>query len=175
MALKTGPDDAAARNHHNPSVTRVADADDEPEFKTLTAEQAAAFRKAQPSVSPWSVITGQAVIGSTTALLGWATTGTASVGWSAGYGALAVVVPAAVFARGLTSRLSSMNAGAAMLGFFLWEAVKIALTVAMLFAAPKLIPDLNWPALLVGLVITMKSVWVMLLLGRRWSDKRIDR
>ena len=148
-------------------------ADDEPEFKpefkTLTAEQAAALRKAQPTVSPWRVIAGQAVMGLITALVAWAVTGKGSVGWSAGYGALAVVVPAAVFARGLTSRLSSVNAGAAMLGFFLWEAVKIALTVAMLFAAPRLVSDVNWPALLVGLVITMKSVWVMMLLGRRNS------
>jgi ATP synthase protein I len=34
-----------------------------------------------------------------------------------------------------------------MLGFFVWELVKIVLTIAMLFAAPKWVSDLNWLAL----------------------------
>jgi ATP synthase protein I len=87
------------------------------------------------------------------------------VGWSAGYGALAVVFPAALFARGLMSRVTLVNPGAriAVFGFFLWEMVKIALTVAMLFAAPRLVTDLSWPAMLVGLVVTMKVYWVALL------------
>jgi ATP synthase protein I len=38
--------------------------------------------------------------------------------------------------------------------------VKVVLTVAMLFAAPGLIPDLNWLALLAGFVVTMKVYWV---------------
>jgi len=36
----------------------------------------------------------------------------------------------------------------------------VVLTVAMLFAAPGLIPDLNWLALLAGFVVTMKVYWV---------------
>lgn len=36
----------------------------------------------------------------------------------------------------------------------------MALTVAMLFAAPRLVEGLSWPALLVGLVLTMKMMWV---------------
>jgi ATP synthase protein I len=81
---------------------------------------------------------------------------------SAAYGALAVIVPAALFARGLTSRVSSLNAGAAVFGFFLWEMVKIGLTVALLVAAPRMVSDLSWPAMLVGLVVTMKVYWVAL-------------
>jgi len=76
---------------------------------------------------------------------------------------LAVVFPAALFARGLMSRVTLVNPGAAVFGFFLWEMVKIALTVAMLFAAPRLVTDLSWPAMLVGLVVTMKVYWVALL------------
>jgi hypothetical protein len=53
------------------------------------------------------------------------------------YGALAVVIPAAVFARGLTGRFSSLNAGTAAVGFLLWEMVKIALTVAMMAAGAE--------------------------------------
>jgi ATP synthase protein I len=135
----------------------------EAEFKPLTREQAQALRLQQPQMSPWRVIAVQALVGFVLALLAAAVTAKASVGWSAGYGALAVIIPGAVFARGLTSKLSSVNAGAAMLGFFFWEAVKLALAIAMLFAAPKVVTDLSWPALLLGLVVTMKAIWVMLL------------
>jgi ATP synthase protein I len=104
----------------------------------------------------------QVVVGLVVALAAWALTGRQNVGWSAGYGALAVVIPAAVFARGLMGRMSSLNAGTAAFGFMLWEMVKIALTVAMLVAAPRLVSGLSWPALLVGLVLTMKVYWIAL-------------
>ena len=66
-------------------------------------------------------------------------------------------------------------AGAALAGFFVWELVKIVLTVAMLLAAPKLVPDLSWLALLVGLVVTMKVYWVAMWLhpARRKSIVKI--
>ncbi len=135
---------------------------DEPEFKPLTAEEAQALRERQPSVSPWRVLALQTVVGLAVAVLVWLVTGKTSAGRSAAYGAVAVIIPAAIFARGLTSRLASLNAGAAMMGFFLWEAVKIGLVVAMLVAAPRLVENLSWPALLVGLVVTMKAVWLSL-------------
>jgi ATP synthase protein I len=134
----------------------------EPVFKPLGPQEAQALRGKLASVSPWRVIAVQALVACGVALLAYAISGKTSIGWSAAYGGVAVIIPAIVFARGLTSRLSSVNAGAAMMGFFLWEAVKIGLTVAMLFAAPRLVAELSWPALLVGLVVTMKSVWVML-------------
>ena len=71
-----------------------------------------------------------------------------------------MVLPAAVFARGLTGRFASLNPGTAVVGFFLWEMVKMALSLAMLIAAPGLVGALSWPALLVGLVLTMKVYWV---------------
>jgi ATP synthase protein I len=92
----------------------------------------------------------------------WLISGRVAAVYSALYGALAVIFPAALFARGLTSRVSALNAGAAVFGFFLWEMVKIGLTVAMLFAAPRLVSDLSWPAMLAGLVVTMKVYWVAL-------------
>jgi len=134
----------------------------EPEFKPLTAEQAQALREKSPSISPWGVVAGQVGVGFLAALAAWGLTGKPNVAWSVAYGALAVVLPAALFARGLTSRLSSVNPGAAVLGFFMWEMVKIALTVAMLFAAPRLVVALSWPAMLVGLVVTMKVYWLAL-------------
>ena len=135
------------------------------EFKPLSAEEARSLRERKPSVPPWKVVLGQGVVGLLAALVAWAVTGRQSVGWSAAYGALTVVLPAAVFARGLTGRFASLNPGTAVFGFFLWEMVKMALTVAMLIAAPRLVVALNWPALLVGLVLTMKVYWVALAFG----------
>ena len=136
--------------------------DEEPPFKQLTAEEARRLREQNPQVSPWWVVAGQAVVGLVTALAAWAVTGEQNVGWSAGYGALAVVIPAAIFARGLMGRFASRNAGNAAVSFMVWEMVKIVLTGAMLMAAPGLVEGLSWPALLVGLVVAMKVYWVAL-------------
>lgn len=131
-------------------------------FKPLTREEAQKLREASPSVSPWAVLAGQLLVGVLVALAAWGLTGRQSAGWSSFYGALAVVIPGAIFARGLTSKVVSMNPGAAVVGFFLWEMVKIALTLAMLFAAPRLIENLSWPAMLAGLIVTMKVYWGVL-------------
>ena len=138
------------------------DMEDVPPIKPLTAEEARRLREQNPPVSPWRVVAGQAGVGLVAALVAWALTGKQNVGWSVAYGALAVVVPAAVFARGLTGRFASLNAGTAAVGFLLWEMVKIALTIAMMMAAPGLVAGLSWPALLVGLVLAMKVYGVAL-------------
>ena len=144
------------------SIAPLPEREEEPPFRKLSAEEARRLREEHPPVSPWWVVAGQVVVGLVTALAAWGLTGRQSVGWSAGYGALAVVIPAAVFARGLTGRLSSLNAATAAFGFMAWEMVKIALAVAMLVAAPRWVPDLSWPALLAGMVLTMKVYWIAL-------------
>lgn len=140
----------------------------EPEFKPLTAEQARAWSEKNPSVSPTRVVAIQALVGCAVAMAAWGLTGRQNVGWSAAYGALAVAIPAALFARGLTRKMAlespQARAMGAAYGFFVWEVIKMALTVAMLIAAPRLVANLSWPALLVGLVVTMKVYWVALLL-----------
>lgn len=131
-------------------------------FEPLTAEQVAELRKQQPLLSVWRVVGVQVVLGFLVAALVWLVSGQMAAVYSAAYGALAVIVPAALFARGLTSRVALMNAGAAVFGFFLWEMVKVGLTVAMLMVAPRLVNDLSWPAMLAGLIVTMKVYWVAL-------------
>jgi len=150
-------------------MTRIQpeDLEDTPDdFQPLTAEQVRELRVRQPLLSVWRVVAAQALMGLLLALLVWLVTGRLAAVYSAVYGALAVIVPAALFARGLTSRVASMNAGSAVFGFFLWEMVKIGLTVAMLIAAPRLVNELSWPAMLVGLVVTMKVYWLALGLRR---------
>ena len=133
-------------------------------FKALTREEASALRAKEPPLSPWRVVGVQGAVGIVAALLaglagGWE--------WAVSllYGAAAVVVPGALMARGMTSPLSSMSPGASAVSFMLWESVKIAVAVAMLILAPKIVQPLSWPALLVGLVLCTK-VYVVALLWR---------
>jgi ATP synthase protein I len=132
------------------------------DFTPLTAAQAQALREQHPSFSPWWVVAGQVVVGVLVALVAWGVTGSRTVGWSAACGALAVIVPAALFARGVTGQFAAANAGSAVLSFFVWELVKILVTVGILFAAQRWVAGLSWPAMLVGLVVTMKVYWIAL-------------
>ncbi len=129
-------------------------------FKPLSREEAQKLRETSPQLSPWVVLAGQLAVGVLLACAAWALTGRQNVAWSVFYGALVVVIPGALFARGLASKLWSINPGAAVVGFFLWEMVKIAASVGMLFAAPELVADLDWLAMLIGLIVTMKVYWV---------------
>lgn len=147
--------------------------DEDSEFNPLTAEQAQQWRQRNPPVSPWRVVGGQALVGVVVTLLAWLVSGKASVAWSCGYGALAVVLPAALFARGMARQQGAAHAGVAMLGFFGWELAKLSLCIAMLVMAPRLVTGLNWLALLAGLVVTMKTYWIALLL-RRSSVRKTD-
>lgn len=140
----------------------------EPAYKKLTREEAQALRARHPSLSPWRVVAAQAVLGAATTLVAWLVSGMAAVAWSALYGAACVVVPGALMARGMTSRLSSLSLGVSAVSFMLWESVKIAVSVAMLALAPKLVQALSWPALLVGLVLCMQMYWLALL----WRPSR---
>ncbi|WP_326542814.1 ATP synthase subunit I [Pseudorhodoferax sp.] len=154
----------AQRSNERPDPWR--DEEDEaraPTFKALTREQAQALRAKDPPLSPWRVIMVQVGVGLVAALLAALVTGRQEVGWSLLYGAATVVVPGALMARGMTSRLSSVSPGASAVSFMLWEMVKIAVSIAMLMLAPRLVQNLSWPALLVGLVLCMKVYWLALL------------
>ena len=140
-----------------------------PAFKALTREEAQALREKDPPLNPWRVIVVQMGVGTVAALLAAMVTGRQEVGWSLLYGAFTVVVPGALMARGMTSRLSSVSPGASAVSFMLWEMVKIAVSIAMLMLAPRLVQPLSWLALLAGLVLCMKVYWVALLWRGRSS------
>src|SRR6218665_3341706 len=89
---------------------------EESDFEPLTAQQAQEWREHQAPLSVWRLlagpglvgrlgalpgrgVAGRAVWGMLVALLAWGLTGRAVAGWSAACGALAVVLPAALFAR----------------------------------------------------------------------------
>lgn len=146
----------------DPWVDEGADAA-APAFRPLTREEAQALRAKEPPLNPWRVIGVQVLVGVLVAGLAGLAFGSSVVGWSLLYGAATVVVPGALMARGMTSRLSSVSPGVSAVSFMLWEMVKIAVSVVMLMMAPKLVQPLSWPALLAGLVLCMKVYWVALL------------
>jgi len=139
----------------------VNDAKGAENFRPLTAAEVQNLRLQQPLLSIWRVVLAQVVVGLAVAALTWLFTGRVSAAWSAAYGALSVVVPAALFARGLTSKTNAIHTGVEDFAFLLCEMVKIGLTIAMLYAAIWLVKDLSWPAMLVGFVVTMKVYWVV--------------
>jgi ATP synthase protein I len=138
------------------------DSQDADSFQPLTSQEAQLLRQKLPLLSVWRVVVAQVLMGVVVALLAGLFTSKWNVAWSAGYGALAVAVPAALFARGMTSPVTSASLGASVTGFLLWEIVKIGLTLAMLIVAPRVVPQVSWPAMLVGLVLTMKVYWMAL-------------
>ena len=148
----------------------LEDEDAKRPFKPLTREEAQALAAADPSVSPWRVIAVQAAVGLVMGALVWLVTGRQGMAWSVLYGAATVVVPGALMARGMTSRLSSLAPGVSAVSFMLWEFGKIAVSVAMLMLAPKLVPGLSWPALLVALIVCIKVYWVAL----SWRGRKMN-
>ena len=151
----------AARELEDGSEQEVSD------FTPLTAEQAQVLREQHPSLSPWWVVAGQVLVGLLFSALAWGLTGRPVVGLSAACGALAVIVPAALFARGVTGQFASVNAGSAVLSFFVWELIKIVVTVGIMFAAQRLVEGLSWLAMLLGLIVTMKVYWLALAFKRK--------
>lgn len=143
----------------------------EPEFKPLTREEAERWRASQPELSPWRVVRVQWLVGLSLALLVGLVTRQPSVALSLLYGAAAAAVPTALMAWGLTSSaLARSLAGrveTVFMNFVLWEGVKILLTVVLLWVAPRIVPDLNWLALVAGLVVVLKVYWFGFLIQAR--------
>ena len=132
-----------------------------------TKERVLEFRKAEPPVSVWWVVLTQMSVGLMTVFVTWLLGAKFASMASLGYGSFCVVLPSIIFARGVTSKWSSLNPGAAVTGFFLWEFVKVAMTVVMLVMSQSLVDDLSWPMMMLGLIITMKVYWLSFLWQRK--------
>ena len=137
------------------------DADERP-FHRLTPAEAEAFRLRNPQLSPWRVIAAQLVLGAVAVAVAWLVGGSIAA-VSALYGAAVVAVPGALMARGATSRLSSLSPAISAASMLWWELVKVALSVAMLVLAARIVPGVGWPALLASMVLCMQSYWFALL------------
>jgi ATP synthase protein I len=133
-----------------------------------SAEQATAWRQTQGVMPIGWLVVAQFGLGLTAALFASVFFGR-SVAISVGYGALCAAIPSALMARGMRSALSGGNP---VVGFMVWELVKMALGAAMLVAAPKLLGTVHWFGLLVGLILTLKVVFLAALWPHKAATKQ---
>lgn len=152
----------------NPTDSWADEAEQE-DFKPLTREEAQQWRARQPDASAWQVVRWQLALAVLVTLLAALFTRQPSVVWSVLYGGLCILLPTALMAYGLTSSAlgrwlgssKSNAAGASLAGMFFWEGIKILLALAMMWSAPRLVPDLSWLGLLAGLVVVLKAYWLV--------------
>jgi ATP synthase protein I len=94
-----------------------------------------------------------------TALLGCAI-GAVFFGWrggiSAALGGLACVLPSLLFAIRL-SAVSRQPGNPHVSAFFIGEAIKVALTLAILASITLVYPGAHWGAVVIGLIVTLQA------------------
>jgi ATP synthase protein I len=146
--------------------------DDVDEIRTLSKEEAALVRASNPALNLGWVIIWQIGAVLVAALFAWGFTQQLSVVYSLVWGGFSVVLPAAVFAFVLQRWAAKISASQAVGRFLLLEMLKLALTLGMMFAAMRVIENVSWLALLVGLVVTMKVYWIALLVQPRVSQAK---
>ena len=80
---------------------------------------------------------------------------------SAAYGVFAAWLPTLLSLQ-MAARTIRFQFGApkALAALMVTEGIKIMLTLALLLAAPKVVAQVNWLALLAGFVVTIKAAWV---------------
>lgn len=143
------------------------------DFKPLTAEEASAWRKGQIRISVWQVLACQAVVG---VLLGGlvAAFGYWVAAKSLWYGGFAIWLPAMLMAWGVLqgkfSRALSVFPRGSFAALVFWEGVKVLLSVMLMVAAPWVLKQVDWLALLAGLVVVIKVNGVAL-----WWVSRVPR
>lgn len=145
------------------------------EFKPLTRQEAQQWRARQTDVSLWQVVGWQAVLLVLVTLVAALWARQSVVVWSVFYGGLCILLPTALMAYGLTSglwarRLQTARAGTAgssLAMVFFWEGIKILLALALMWLAPRMVPDLSWLGLVAGLVVVLKAYWLAFWMARR--------
>jgi len=163
VALPRPSIDAVSRDDERaPSRRGFDDEADDAGFRPMSRAEAEAFRQGHPVLSPWRVVAAQVAIGVVAGALAWLVAGRASA-VSAWYGAAVVAVPGALMARGATSGLSTISPTLSAVSMLGWAFVKIAVSVAMLALASRIVVGLVWPALLTSMVLCLQSYWFALL------------
>jgi len=126
------------------------------EFEPLSAQQAQEWRSRQVEFNPLRAVLWQLAWGVLLVLgvfAGWG----GAVGVSFLHGCLAFWLPSLWMARRMVkARGRSQGAATALAGFFGLELLKVALAVVLLSMAVVVPWAVNWPALLVGLIVALK-------------------
>lgn len=144
-------------------ATGFDDESENPPVKALTRAEAQAFRLSRPQLSPWRVVAAQVVVGGVLGSVAWLVWGRSDFTQSVLYGVFVAVLPGALMARGMTSRLTGLSVASSAAGVMVWSLVKISVSICALLLAPKLIQPLNWPCLLASMALCMQVYWVALL------------
>lgn len=144
------------------------DEDALPPVSPLTREEAQALLAKQPSFTVWQALASQAVVGLLVALTWGALAASQAAFFSALYGAVVVVVPNALMARGVFGRRAGRSVG----GLLVWEILKLCLSGALLVLAPVVLRPIDWAALLVTMVLCLKSIAVALFIQQRRTRNR---
>jgi ATP synthase protein I len=154
---------SSAPSSPKPRAIAAADWDEEQEepVRALSEREARELKARLPMLSPWRVLGWQAAVGLGVAAVIGGVTASGVIFWSALYGMVAVVAPGLLLARGMTKPVNSAVTATAR--FMAWEFLKIGASIAMLALAPKVVPGLSWPALLVTLAVCIKVNWLALL------------
>jgi len=79
------------------------------------------------------------------------------------------VLPSALMARGVFGRRAAGGVG----GLLLWEILKLLMVGAMLATAPRWVSPLDWVAMMVTLVLSLKIVGVALLVWHRRTKNNV--
>lgn len=149
----------AERGAHGSGPDAWDDDGQDADFVPLTAEQARQWRTRQRALCLWCIAVMQLLAGGIVAGLMGVLGGRSELGWSAAFGALAVIVPT-VFFLYRTRRLVP-HAGSAVLNLVVSELLKILWVLILLLLAPRLVPSLSWPALLVGMLAAIVTYWFL--------------
>jgi len=135
-------------------------------IRVWSAQEVQALRPSCLTLSPWGSVGWQGGMGLVVTALAGLFTGTWMVIASALMGAVAIVLPSALMAWGVSRSPADMTPGGLAVRFMSWEFIKIFVSVMALWLAPKLVQPLNWPVLLVSVVLCLKVGWVALLWRR---------
>lgn len=119
----------------------------------LTAQEAAQWRLRHRALSPWRILTCQAVAALVGALLIWIISqeSVAIISWL--YGAVAIILPAVFFARAIVRRASLGT-------LVLSEMAKLLLSVVLIAISPWLLDRVAWWPLLLAIVLTVNVYWI---------------
>lgn len=139
----------------------------EPPVRQWTRQELDVLALKAPKVSVLRVLVAQGAAGLLMAAAWWVAGQGRNAVWSALYGMACVVIPGMLLAYGMSRQKSGVNTGGVMVGFMVWELVKVLVTVIMLVAAVKVVPHLSWPAFLVAVVVCIKVNWLALLVQGR--------
>lgn len=133
----------------------------QPEKITLTpAEKARVAQRARRTVG--LVILSQAIAGLLMSLVLWVF-GNQALALSALLGCLTYWAPNALFAARLALSTYKVS-GAGPVVFFIGQSIKIFVAIGLLWGLSQIgLTWLSWPAVIAGLIATLKGYWLMVL------------